>query len=465
MKIRLPGKLRFLMADKARYKVAYGGRGAGKSFAFADSLLARAIESPVRVLCTRELQNTIKDSVHRLLSDRIAFYGLSEVFTITENEIRAPNGSLFIFKGLRSNPTEIKSLEGVDLCWVEEAQRVSEESWELLIPTIRNPGSEIWISFNTGTENDPVYKRFVAVKRDDAIVVMVNYYDNPWFPDVLEQDRRRDEVMDPRMHEHTWLGKPMCGGMFFTGFGPHLRIPRRMLDPGECRGRLFGSLDGGTTHPTSFGLWWIGKQNPLADIRTTGANDGRYMIQRVMSYYAANYSHREHAEAVCDLIGANVFTGGFFPDLIWADPSMWTKVRLNEQSVRSPIDEYIDEFRARNRTTRVEKANNAKPNGCQLMRMLFTDDPSLPEFRYWEGNTTFEDGIARLVVDDNNPEIYAKMDGDDEGDQSRYGLLGCYTVVSTLRQNDRTKAPKSHLDELLSRRTTRSREAVDWYSA
>ena len=189
------------------------------------------------------------------------------------------------------------------------------------------------------------------------------------------------------------------------------------------------------------------------------------MIQRVMSYYAANYSHREHAEAVCDLIEANVFTGGFFPDLIWADPSMWTKVRLNEQSVRSPIDEYIDEFRARNRTTRVEKANNAKPNGCQLMRMLFTDDPSLPEFRYWEGNTTFEDGIARLVVDDNNPEIYAKMDGDDEGDQSRYGLLGCYTVVSTLRQNDRTKAPKSHLDELLSRRTTRSREAVDWYSA
>lgn len=191
-----------------RYKVFYGGRGGAKSWQFADALITRALERKTRILCARELQVSISDSVHRLLSDRIAERKLSDEFVITQNAISAKNGSEFLFKGLRHNVTEIKSLEGVDVAWIEEAQKVSRESWNVLLPTIRKEGSEIWISFNPGTPNDPTWEMFVLNPRPGSLVVKVTWRDNPWFPATLNAERLACQSLDPHDYAWIWEGEP-----------------------------------------------------------------------------------------------------------------------------------------------------------------------------------------------------------------------------------------------------------------
>ena len=192
-----------------RYKVFYGGRGGGKSWAFADALLTRALQGTFRILCARELQVSIADSVHKLLSDRIWARGLDGLFQVTATSIRSTTGSEFIFKGLRNNVTEIKSLEGVDYVWVEEAQKVRRQSWEILIPTIRKEGSEIWLSMNPDLETDDTYQRFIVAPPDDAVVVKVTYRDNPWFSKTLEEERAYAErTLAREDYEHIWEGEP-----------------------------------------------------------------------------------------------------------------------------------------------------------------------------------------------------------------------------------------------------------------
>lgn len=192
----------------ARYKVFYGGRGGAKSWAYGLELISQSLQRPLRILCARELQISIADSVHKLLGDLISRLKLDPYFEITKTQIRSLNGSEFIFKGLRHNAQEIKSLEGVDICWVEEAQSVSRESWELLIPTIRKEGSEIWISFNPGSPDDETYKRFVVSPPSDAVVVKVGWQDNPWFPATLDRERQYCKEVDPEAYEHIWGGEP-----------------------------------------------------------------------------------------------------------------------------------------------------------------------------------------------------------------------------------------------------------------
>lgn len=205
--IELPEKLLFLVSDKTRYKVAYGGRGSGKSWAAARCLIALAVKSKIRVLCTRQLQTSIANSVHKLLSDTIQELGLSDSFEITRDQIRCINGSEFFFKGIQNNVNEIKSIEGINYCWVEEAQSVSENSWEVLIPTIRKENSEIWITFNPDREEDATYQRFIVNPPPDSIIKLVNYTDNPWFPDVLRKEMEYCKETDYGKYEHIWLGK------------------------------------------------------------------------------------------------------------------------------------------------------------------------------------------------------------------------------------------------------------------
>lgn len=206
--VQLPDKLGFLLADKARYKVLYGGRGSAKSWGIARSLLLRSVESVTRILCAREIQRTIADSVHQLLSDQIRLMGLESLFTVTENEIRSNIGSQFLFAGLRHQDIhKIKSFEGVDICWVEEAQVVTKKSWEVLIPTIRKPDSEIWASFNPELDTDDTYIRFVAHPPKSAIVRKVNYSDNPWFPDVLRREMSELRLCDPDAARNVWDGE------------------------------------------------------------------------------------------------------------------------------------------------------------------------------------------------------------------------------------------------------------------
>lgn len=202
-----PEKLIFFLNEKKRYKVAYGGRGSTKSWTVARSLILLSLQSKIRILCTRQLQTSIKDSVHKLLCDSISDLGFTKFFTITRDAIRSYNGSEFIFKGLQNNINEIKSIEGIDYCWVEEAQSVSEDSWTILIPTIRKENSEIWITFNPDRDEDATYQRFIKNSPPDSIVQLVNYNDNPWFPETLRKEMEYDKQVDFGKYEHVWLGK------------------------------------------------------------------------------------------------------------------------------------------------------------------------------------------------------------------------------------------------------------------
>lgn len=194
---------------QARYKVYWGGRGSAKSWAIAEALVRKAAALPVRILCVREYQNSIKDSSHKLLKDTIARLGLQSWFTVTDKSITSRCGAEFMFKGLFSNEDGIKSTEGVDIVWVEEAHSVSEASWRSLTPTIRKDGSEIWVCFNLRTEQDPAYQRFVVNRRTDSIVHKVNYDSNPYFGGVLRQEMEDDKARDFHLYEHIWLGYPL----------------------------------------------------------------------------------------------------------------------------------------------------------------------------------------------------------------------------------------------------------------
>src|SRR5208283_5151497 len=146
--------------------------------------------------------NSITESVHRLLSDQIAAMKMHHKFSIQQQAITGTNGSEFIFYGIASNTEKLKSTEGVDICWVEEAEHVSERSWEILIPTIRRPGSEIWVTFNPDEENDPSYKRYVALdekasREIDCVTKIFNWHDNPWFPPVLAAEKDYLYRVDP----------------------------------------------------------------------------------------------------------------------------------------------------------------------------------------------------------------------------------------------------------------------------
>lgn len=191
-----------------RYKVVYGGRGAARSWSCARAIILICAKKQTRVLCTREIQSSIKDSVHQLLRDQIELiFGVNQTqFDITDREIRHVNGSVILFAGLWNNVTKIKSIEGIDICWVEEAERVSKESWRTLIPTIRKNGSEIWVSFNPDQEEDATWQRLVVKKPPRSWVIKVNADQNPWFPDSLREERDYDYAVDPDAADHIWGG-------------------------------------------------------------------------------------------------------------------------------------------------------------------------------------------------------------------------------------------------------------------
>lgn len=207
LNVEIAAPFEFALLEPWRYKVWCGGRGGAKSWQVSRLLLVRAYQRKTRILCVREFQASIADSVHRLLCDQIALLGLSPFFAIASNSIKSACGSEFIFKGLLRSINEIKSLEGVDICWFEEAQRGSEASWKILIPTIRKGGSEIWVTFNPDEEADPTYQRFIVKPPPDAKVIKVNFDSNPWFPDPLRKEMEYCRATDPDAYRHIWLGE------------------------------------------------------------------------------------------------------------------------------------------------------------------------------------------------------------------------------------------------------------------
>lgn len=218
LSLEIPEKLLFLLNKRARFKVAHGGRGSSKSWSTARALIIKAFTEKHFILCTREYQNSIADSVHRVLTGQINAMGLAPWFDIQKTSIKCTvTGSEFVFKGLHHNIMEIKSTEGVTICWVEEAQAVSEESWGILIPTIRQQwpdggDAEIWVTYNPYLEKDPTSVLFQGTDPERpidprAIVQEVNWIDNPWFPSTMEEDRKVLLAQDPDAYEHVYNGK------------------------------------------------------------------------------------------------------------------------------------------------------------------------------------------------------------------------------------------------------------------
>lgn len=249
--IELPEKMVGPLFTPHRYKVFKGGRGSAKSWSVARALLAVGSSSKKRILCAREIQKSIADSSYKLLVDQIELLGMSGMYDVLKTEIRGHNGTEFIFRGLGNLTAEsIKSFEGIDIVWPEEAHTISDRSWELLIPTIRKPGSEIWITYNPDEETDPVDRRFIQNTPPDCVVVEMNWHDNPWFPDVLKAEKDYLYSVDPETAQHVWGGgyRKISDAQILRGRWKVREFePREGLWDGPYHGIDFGfSQDAGT---------------------------------------------------------------------------------------------------------------------------------------------------------------------------------------------------------------------------
>jgi phage terminase large subunit len=243
-----------LLHTKARNKVYWGGRGAAKTTGIAEALIRKASVEPIRVLCTREFQTTIKDSSHKTLKDMITRLKLDRWFSVTQEGIKSTAGAEFIFKGLYNNEAGIKGTEGIDICWVAEAQNVTATSWKNLAPTIRKPGSEIWVDYNLIDIDQPVHQRYVINGRPNSIVHKINYDSNPYFPAELREEMEADKAESQSMYEHIWLGEPLKidNSIVYNGKYQELDFPDDLWKKAD---RLMFGLD--------FGF----SQDPLAGLR------------------------------------------------------------------------------------------------------------------------------------------------------------------------------------------------------
>lgn len=242
----------------ARFKVAYGGRGSSKSWTFARILITKAYSQRLRILCARELQNSIQDSVHQLIVDQINLLGLGAAFQIQENKITSISGSEFLFKGLRgmkNNAQALKSLEGINICWIEEGQTVSDASFETITPTIRAKDSEIWVTMNPDQSTDPVYQ-LVLNPPEGSIIRKVNWSDNPFFSDTsLPAEREWMQRTDPDTYAHVWEGecRQNSESQVLKGkYGIEAFTPGANWD-----GPYQGCDWGFSTDPTAFVRCWI----------------------------------------------------------------------------------------------------------------------------------------------------------------------------------------------------------------
>lgn len=259
--MKVPSKLRpVFTAQGVRYRGAYGGRGSGKSATFAQMALLRGMERPTRILCGREIQNSIRESVHAELCHWVEALGLGWFYECGDTYIRSPiNGTEILYRGFLRNLNSIKSMSNIGLVLIEEAESVSQQTWDKLIPTIRAPGSEIWAVWNPEHEDSPV-SRIFDPSDPRVAVAEINWRDNPWFPPELEAERLVDERRDPDRYAHIWEGQPirrsdaqiLAGKWRVEAFEPGDRA-----DGWKWEGPMFGADWGFSQDPTALVQVWI----------------------------------------------------------------------------------------------------------------------------------------------------------------------------------------------------------------
>jgi hypothetical protein len=247
IEVFLPDHLSFLVTKKARYKIMYGGRGGAKGHSSMRGIVIRCMRERLFVMCAREVMNTIKDSTHRLIKSIIRDHGMEDAWHITDYKIVFPKTKSEIgFMGLKqtSGTHNLKSLEDVDICVITEAENLSESTIDILSPTIRKPGSEIWIEFNPQLETDPVWKEYVANPKADSIVVETNLFDNPWRTKELEDEYKEDCQRRPEIVAHKWLGKPKAAGQkYWKRFDKKVHVREFRKEWIYLRGNCFMAMD------------------------------------------------------------------------------------------------------------------------------------------------------------------------------------------------------------------------------
>ncbi len=272
--ITIPDRFEFLF-DPSRYKVCYGGRGSTKSHSVARALLIQGAQEVHRVLCAREYQNSLSESVHKLLADLIGEHpALRDFYEVQKTTIKGRNGTEFFFAGLKHNITKIKSFEGCTRVWVEEAQTVSRGSWDVLIPTIRAPGSEIWLTMNPELETDESYKRFILDPPANSIVRKVNWSDTPFFSEELRAEMEDLKAKNYDSYLHVWEGHPkqtLDGAIYANEMRQATEDLRIARVPYDSSTPVFSAWDLGWSDMTSIWLW----QKIGFDVRVIGFYQNR----------------------------------------------------------------------------------------------------------------------------------------------------------------------------------------------
>lgn len=263
LNIQIPDKFLFLITKKSRYKVVYSGRYGYKSWSFARAVILRCMEKKTRVLCCRETMESMAESVHQLLKDVIFQFSLNDEFEVLNNQIKNKiNGSLILFDGILDSKIDVKGKEGIDICWVEEAEKYSKKAHDVLYPTIRKEGSELWFSFNTTSEDAFIWQLFVVNTPHNAIVVKTYWYDYPELvTETIKQAAEDCEKNDPVGYRHIWLGEPSNVGLkIYSNFDEKVHVKDFNFSSLVENGNFYVGMD---PHKTAYPATIFGCKIPL----------------------------------------------------------------------------------------------------------------------------------------------------------------------------------------------------------
>ena len=409
-----------------RYRVLYGGRNGYKDWTTEALAVEMAVRVRKRFLYTREVQNSLEDSNKQLTEDTIERLGYSEYFTVQRDLIYCnTTNSTFRFRGLNDRVSkDVKSKEGVDICVLCEAEDLTEASFTDLDPTIRKGESELWIKFNTPAGSAFIYQYFIKNPPEDCISAKVTYLDAPDYmlTDVIRNQAEHMKATNYQKYLHVYMGEPRTSGLHFGTFGPHCSCVPFVIPEQDDNSMIFGSLDHGIAHCTSFGLYYL-------------APGGT--IYRIFTYCRNGGTTESHAEAIVEIIEACRFSRYLYPREIYYDYAMDEQHRLNEHIYVSDLAIYKKVFSRSPAGEQVAfiPANKRKVDGCHALAQVFDNSTGRSILQIFDGlNDKLVEAIKLMETDKTNEEVYAKMDGDDPVDELRYGIMGVLSRAEHIRQ-------------------------------